>query len=83
LFYTLCCCLLNLKLEKMLEIETTEMNGNGMITDNHLVKTVNGLIEAKKLKQGDKIYNIDGDIVEITKIEKCGKRPDAPIVGEI
>lgn len=58
---------------------TIELGKEAILNDEHLVKTDNGWVKAKDLKVGDKIYNIDG---KITRIEKCGKRPDAPIVGE-
>jgi len=55
-----------------------EMGKEAMLSDEHLVKTDKGWVKAKDLKVGDKLNNIEGNI---TKIEKCGKRPDAPIVG--
>ena len=54
-----------------------------MLSDEHLVKTNSGWIKTKDLKVGDEIYNIKGRIARIARIEKCGKRPDASIVGEI
>lgn len=53
-----------------------------MLSDEHLVKTDKGWIKAKELKVGDNIFNFEGNITKIERIVECGKRPDAPIVGE-
>lgn len=60
-----------------------EIEQKGMISDDHLIKTENGWVKAKDLKQGQKILNFEGKIVKIEKIEECGERPDAPIVGKL
>jgi len=52
----------------------------GMLSDNHLVKTDKGWVKAKDLKVKDKIFDISGKIVKITKLIKCAKRPNAPII---
>lgn len=64
-------------METIIELE------NGVLSDNHLVMTDKGWVEAKKLIVGDNIKDFTGKIVKIEKITKCEKRPDAPIVGEI
>ena len=53
-----------------------------MFTENHLIATPTGLTEAKNLKAGQEIIGQFGQVIKIKDVYNCGKRPDAPIVGE-
>jgi len=61
--------------------KTIELNGDIISSDEHVFTTNNGLVKAKELKIDDEIIGFDGNTIKITKIMKCGKRPDAPIIG--
>lgn len=54
----------------------------GLLSDTHLVMTNKGWVKAGKLKVGQKIIDITGKVVKIEKIKVCGKRPNAPVLGE-
>ena len=58
-----------------------KVNENMMFSNEHMVLTKRGLIKAKKLKIGNKVIGLYGEEITITNIIKCGKRPDAPIIG--
>jgi len=58
-----------------------EVNGNQLFSDEHFVLTERGWLKAKELQNGDKLIGVKGDST-IKNIKKCGKRPDAPIIGE-
>ena len=59
-----------------------ELNDNIMMSANHLVRTNNGYVKISTLKIDDEIIGFDGNTIKITKLIKCGKRPDAPIIGK-
>jgi len=58
-----------------------EINENILGSAKHLIRTENGLIQVYNLKIGDVIIGTK-DTSKITKIIECGKKPDAPIIGE-
>jgi hypothetical protein len=60
-----------------------KINKSILSDDSHLFSTDRGWINAEQLQKGDKILAIKGESVTIKNILKCGKRPDAPIVGEL
>ena len=61
---------------------TIELGKEMLFSDNHLVRTTKGWIKAKNLKVKDKIFDMSGKITKITKVIRCAKRPDAPIVKQ-
>jgi len=65
-------------MEKIIKI-----NGQSCFTSNHLVKTSEGLVEAKQLKVGDEIIGISGKAFKVCGVVVCDDRPDAPVVGEL
>ena len=58
-----------------------EVNGNWLFSDEHFLLTERGLLKAKELRNGDKVIGVNG-VSTIKNIIECGKRPDAPIIGE-
>ena len=59
-----------------------EINNNILSSENHLFLVVDKgleLVKAKDLKENNKIIGMNGESI-ITKIYKCAKRPDAPII---
>lgn len=62
-------------------MEYKKVNTEMMFSKDHFVITKRGKMKAQDLKEGDVIIGYGGEC-KITNIENCGKRPDAPIVGE-
>lgn len=58
-----------------------EVNGNRLFSDEHFLLTKRGWLKAKELQNGDKVIGTKGEFT-IKNIIECGKRPDAPIIGE-
>jgi len=57
-----------------------EVNGNCLFSDEHFLLTKRGWLKAKELVIGDNVIGVNGEST-IKNIIKCGKRPDAPIIG--
>lgn len=67
-------------LVKMEEIK--KFNGNLMFSEHHFVQTKQGWKKAFDIQIGDYVIGRYDEHIPIKNIVNCGKRPDAPIIGE-
>ena len=73
--------LLSLYQRKNKKIMTIKQNlDDPMFSGDHFVLTQRGLVKAKNLTINHKLISLNGDLLTINKIFRCGKRPNAPII---
>jgi len=58
-----------------------KINRELKFSENHLINTNRGFVNANDLTVNDKLINFEGGFFNLSKIIRCGKRPNALIIG--